>query len=132
MSSPCPNDGNDRRAALHAHRMQKCVVCNFLTWSKLIKQTLTGLRKIEIFIYVGGMVTIPAPDAPWIARLLEMQYGTNGLREFKIKVLPGPFWMVAANPPDGYLASVARLDSLLQSMIKKGAENHRNIEQGFS
>lgn len=56
-SSPCPNGGNDRRAALHAHRMQKCAICNLLTWSKLIKETLNGLRTIEAFLpwrYVFG------------------------------------------------------------------------------
>ena len=128
MSSPCSNGGNDQRAALHAHRMQKCAVCNLITWSKLIKQTLTGLRKIEAFIYLGGTFTMPAPNAPWIDRLLEMQYGTSGLRELKINVLPGP-WMNLTNPPDGFLANAARLDSLLQSMIKKGSENYGHRKQ---
>ena len=131
MSNLCPNDGNDRRAALHAHRMQKCAICNLLTWSKLIKQTLTGLRTIEAFIYLGGTFTMPAPNALWIARLLEMQYGTNGLRELKINVLPGP-WITLANPPDGFFANVARFDSLLQNMIKKGAEKYRHTNQDIT
>ncbi len=70
---------------------------------------------------------MPATNAPWIAHLLEMQHGTNGLREIKINVLPGP-WMTS-NPPDSFLANAARLDSLLQNMIKKGAENYRNRKQ---
>lgn len=127
ISSPCPNGGNDRRAALHAHRMQKCAACNLFAWSKLIQQALKGLRKIEAFIYLGGTFTMPATNAPWIAHLLEMQHGTNGLREIKINVLPGP-WMTS-NPPDSFLANAARLDSLLQNMIKKGAENYRNRKQ---
>ena len=128
MSSPCLNDGNDRRATLHVHRMQKCAICNLLTWSKLIKQTLTGLQKIEAFIYLGGTFTMPAPNAPWIVHLLEMQHGTNGLRELQIRVLPG-FWTTLENPPDGVSAHVARLDLLLQNMVRKGAENYGRIKQ---
>ena len=128
MSSLCPSGGNDRRAALHVHRMQKCAFCNLLTWSKLIKRTLKGLRTIEAFIYLGGTFTIPAPNAPWITTLLDMQSGTNGLRELKINVLPGP-WISSTNPPVGLLADAARLDSLLQSMIKKGVENYRHRKQ---
>ncbi len=131
MSSPCLNDGNDRRAALHVHRMQKCAICNLHIWSRMIKQTLIGLRTIEAFIYLGGTFTMPTPNAPWIARLLELQHGKNGLREIKIKVLPGP-WMALANPPDGFLANVARFDSLLQTMVKKGAENHGHIKQDIA
>ena len=123
VSSPCLNDGNDRRAALHVHRMQKCAMCNLLTWSKLIKQTLTGLRKIETFIYLGGSFTMPAHNAPWVARLLEMQYGTNGLRQLQINVLPGPL-STLADPSEAFLANVARFDSLLQDMVRKGAEDY--------
>ena len=132
MSSPCPSDGNDRRAALHAHRMQKCAACNLLTWSNLIKHTLKGLRTIEVFIYLGSTVTMPASNAPWLARLLEMQCGTNGLRELKINVLPGPWISPTTPPPDGFLANAARLDSLLKSMIKKGAENYRYRKQDIT
>ena len=123
MSSRCLNDGNDRRAALHVHRMQKCAICNLVSWSKLIKDALQGLRTIEAFIYIGGTFTMPAPNASWIARLLELQYGTNGMREVKTKILPGP-WMTSTNPPDGFYANAARLDSLLQNMIKQGAEKY--------
>lgn len=131
MSSPCLSGGNDRRAALHAHRMQKCTACNVLTWSKLIKQILKGLRTIEAFIYLGITSTIPALDAPWIERLFEMQYGANGMRELKINVLPDP-WMTLTNPPDSFLANAARLDSLLQGMIKKGAEDYSRRKQDIT
>ena len=131
IAALCSNGGNDRRAALHAHRMQKCAACNLLTWSKLLKQTLTGLRKIEAFVYLGNTFTVPAPNAPWIVRLLELQCGTNGLRDLKINVLPGP-WMSLTNAPDGFLANIAQFDSLLQSMIKKGAENYSHIKQDIT
>lgn len=111
--------------------MQKCAACNLLTWSELIKQNLKGLRTIEAFIYLKGTFTMPAPNAPWIARLFEMQYGTNGLRELKITVLPS-FWMSLTNPPADFLAFAAPLDSLLQSMIKKGAENYRHRKQDIT
>ena len=71
---------------------------------------------------------MPVPNAPWIAGLLEMQYGTNGLRDIRINVLPGPC-MHLTNPADSFLANAARLDSLLQSMIEKGAENFRYRER---
>lgn len=74
---------------------------------------------------------MPAPDSSWIARLLEMQHGTNGLRELKIKVLPGP-WLTLANPPNGFLTNVDQFDLLLQTMIKKGAEKHGHVEQDIS
>ena len=123
MSSPCRSVGGDRRTALHAHRMQKCPACNLLAWSELIKETLKGLRIIEAFIYLGGPFTMPTPNAPWIERLLDMQYGMNGLRELKINVLPKP-WMTLMDPP----VDTARLDSMLQGMIKKGAENYMHRE----
>lgn len=69
MSSPCPDGDISRLADLHAHRMQKCTACNLLTWSRLIKQTLKGLRTIEAFIYLEGTFTMPASNAPWIASL---------------------------------------------------------------
>lgn len=122
ISLLCASEGNDRRAALHAHRMHRCAACNLYTWSKLIKQNLKGLRKIELFIYLGETFQMPAPDAPWIASLLEWQYGANGLREIKINILPVP--CMTANPVR-YLANAPRLDSLLQSLIKKGAEKHK-------
>ena len=124
MSSPCRSVGGDRRAALHAHRMQKCHACNLLAWSELIKETLKGLRIIEVFIYLGGPFTMPTPNAPWIERLLDLQYGINGLRELKVKVLPKP-WMALMDPP----ADTARLNSMLQGMIKKGAENYVHRKQ---
>ena len=65
---------------------------------------------------------MPASDAPWVAHLLEMQHGANGLRELKITVLPGPL-MAYFIPTDVFHATVARFDSLLQHMIKKGAEH---------
>lgn len=71
---------------------------------------------------------MPAPNAPWIAGLLEMQYGVNGFRKLKTNVLPRP-WMTLTNPPDDFLANAARLDALLQSMIKEGSENYRYIKQ---
>ena len=71
---------------------------------------------------------MPAPNAPWIAHLLEMQYGANGLREIKFKILPGPL-MTMANPPDSFVAEVARFDLLLQNMIKDGAEEYRRAQQ---
>lgn len=57
-----------------------------------------------------------------------MQYGANGLRELKINVLPEPL-MTQTILPDDYIANAARLDSLLQGMIKKGAEESRQIKQ---
>lgn len=127
ISSHCPTYGNDRRAAIHTHRMQECAACNLLTWSRLIKQTLKGLRTIEAFIYIGDTLLMPAPNTPWIARLLELQYGANGLRELKTNILPVP--CMTTNPANGFLANSARLDSLLKSMIRKGAENYRHENQ---
>ena len=74
---------------------------------------------------------VSAPNAPWIVRLLELQCGSNGLRDLKINVLPGP-WMSLTNAPDGFLANIAQFDSLLQSMIKKGAENYSHIKQDIT
>ena len=74
---------------------------------------------------------MPAPNAAWIVRLLELQCGTNGLRDLKINVLPGP-WMSLVNAPDGFLTNIAQFDSLLQSMIKKGAENYSHIKQDIT
>ena len=131
VSRLCPNRGRDRRAALHVHRIQQCAACNLLKWSRLIKQTLTGLRSIEAFIYVGTELTMPASDAPWIFHLLEMQHGANGLRELNIRVLPGPL-SAHADPTDTFLATVARFDSLLQHMVKKGAEANRHIQKDIA
>ena len=123
--SRCPNGQRDRQAALHVHRMQQCAVCNLLKWSKLIQQMMTGLRSIEAFVYVWTALEMPASDDPWIAHLLEMQHGANGLRELKIRVVPGPLLGGMDYNPG---AEIARFDSLLQRMIKKGAETDGHIQ----
>ena len=129
MSSLCRSDEGDRRAALHAHRMQKCHACNLLAWSELIKENLKGLRIIEVFIYLGGPFTVPTPNTPWIERLLDLQYGINGLRELKVKVLPKP-WMAMLDPPtDTARLNSMLLNSMLQGMIKKGVDNYMHREQ---
>lgn len=97
----------------------------------MIKQNLTGLRSIEAFIYLGGTFTIPTPNTPWAAQLLEMQHGANGLRELKINVLHGP-WMAFTNPPDGFVANVARFDLMLQNMIRKGAKKNKHVAQDIT
>ena len=128
---PCPNGERDQRAALHVHRMQQCADCNFLKWSRLVQQTLTGLRSIEVFVYVWTGLPRLASDAPWIANLLEMQHGANGLRELKIRVVPGP--LVARLDLDcSRLADAARFESLLQHMIKKGAETDRHTQKDIA
>lgn len=92
---------------------------------------MTGLRSIEAFIYLEGTFTVPTRNTPWLAQLLEMQNGMNGLRELKINVLPGP-WMAFTDPPDGFIANVARFDSLLQNMIRKGAKKNKHIMQDIA
>lgn len=70
---------------------------------------------------------MPAPNDPWIARLLEMQSGANGLRELKIRILPVP--CMTSNPAINFLGNAARLNSLLKSMIEKGDETYRHENQ---
>lgn len=53
------------------------------------------------------------------------------MRELKINVLPGP-WMAFTDPPDGFIANVARFDSLLQNMIRKGAKKNKHIMQDIA
>lgn len=133
-TSPCPNGERDQRAALHVHRMQQCAACNLLKWSRLIQQTLTGLQSIEVFVYVWtGLPRLArlASDAPWIAHLLAMQHGANGLRELKIRVVPGPL-VAHLECLDGRDEDTVRFVSLLQHMIKKGAETDRHIQKDIA
>ena len=127
-TSPCPNGERDQRAALHVHRMQECADCNFLKWSRLIQRTLTGLRSIEVFVYVWTGFPMLASDAPWLAHFLKMRHGANGLRELKIRVVPGPL-VAHLDNSESHLATIARFDSRLQHMIKKIAETDRHIQK---
>lgn len=66
---------------------------------------------------------MPAPDNPWIARLLEMRCGANRLRKLEIKILPVP--CMTSHTAIEFLENAARLNSLLKSVIEKGDETHR-------
>ena len=70
---------------------------------------------------------MPASNDPWIARLLEMQSGANGVRELTVKILPVP--CMTSHPAVIFLGNAARLNSLLKSVIEKGKETYRHENQ---
>lgn len=72
--------------AKYLHRIQQCTFCNLTTWLRMIQQLMTGLRLIEVFLYLDKKMPVPRLGQPWIVNLLALQSGPNGLRSMKLKV----------------------------------------------
>lgn len=64
---------------------------------------------------------MPNVGEAWITWLFKFQQGANGLRDLKFQLLPGP-WMSPSHPQETYAANAARLNTLLEDMLKQGTE----------
>lgn len=77
----------------YIHRMGQCTFCNLTAWLKLIHRHLTGLRSIEVFLYLDKKMPVPQMGQSWVVDLLKLQKGPAGphgeegrLRTMQVKV----------------------------------------------
>lgn len=71
----------------YLHRVGQCSFCNLSAWLKLINKQLTGLRSVEMFMYLDKNYAIPSLGHSWIVDLLKLQKCPDGsLRKFQITV----------------------------------------------
>lgn len=125
---PCCGSGTP--AAERRHRFQKCALCNTSLWLDLIKKRMTGLRTVELFLYLSfHSMRLPTLDDPWIARLFGLQIGKNGLRDLKIHVCPNfesPFaFQQSMTAYRGNMETATRLNEMFQKRIDEGVEQYQ-------
>ena len=86
MSRPQPPASSISR---YIHRVGQCTFCNLTAWLKLIHHHLTGLRSIEVFLYLDKKMPVPQMGQSWVVDLLKLQKGPGPegrLRTMQVKV----------------------------------------------
>ena len=72
--------------AKYVHKVGQCAFCNLARWLRQIQINMTGLRHIEIFMYLDKKMPVPSLGQSWIQDLLALQSGPDCLRKMKVKV----------------------------------------------
>ena len=110
--------------AKYCHQVGECTFCNPIQWLNGIKRYMTGLQRIEIYMFMEKKQPLITMGDSWIARMLDLQIGPNGLREMKIEVSPKEEDQFDVSPSTEaeYVKKVKRLDELLQQRLAKGIE----------
>lgn len=114
--------------AQYIHNMGRCAFCNPLHWFNEIKRTMTGLQEIQVFIFLKKDQRIPELGKLWLARLLDLQIGVNGLRAMKIDVSP----CLAAEDlgrdllldEEEYITKVEKFRDQLEQRLKRGIDRY--------
>ena len=71
----------------YIHRVGQCTFCNLTAWLKLIQKHMTGLRSVEVFLYLDKKMAVPQIGQSWVVDLLKLQKGPHGnLRTMQVKV----------------------------------------------
>ncbi len=71
----------------YTHRIGQCSFCNLSAWLKQIHKHLTGLRSVEMFMYLDKNMGVPSLGHSWIVDLLKLQRSPDGgLRKLQITV----------------------------------------------
>lgn len=117
--SPCRSG---TAAARREHRLQQCAFCNTNLWLDLVKKLMTGLKTVELlmYLYSGTTTRLPTLGDPWIVRLFSLQVGGNGLRGLTIRV----YRREVREWGDTNVVSTAQLDRCLQDKIRGGVERY--------
>ena len=115
--------------AKYWHQVGECTFCNPIHWINEIKRHMTGLKKIDIFMFMEKKQPLLTMGDTWIARMLDLQIGPNGLREMKIHVVPKDDDDVSPLSESEYSKKVKRLDEHLQQSLKKGIERYAESQR---
>lgn len=95
----------------------------------MIKKRMTGLRTVELFLYLEFYRTrLPTLGDPWITRLFSLQTDQNGLRDLKIHVYPNdeiPLGMYGSSYSDENMELAKTFDAGLQKRVKEGIEKYQ-------
>ena len=115
--------------ARYSHQVGECTFCNPIHWINEIKKYMSGLKKIEIYMFLEKKQPLLTMGDTWIARMLDLQIGPNGLREMKIHVSPGDNDHVNPLSEAEYLKKAKRLDEQLQQSLKRGIERYAETQR---
>lgn len=84
MSRPQPPGSSQSR---YIHRVGQCAFCNLTAWLKMIQKHMTGLRSVEVFLYLDKKMAVPQMGQSWVVDLLKLQKAPDGrLRTMQVKV----------------------------------------------
>ena len=110
------------------HKMGQCAFCNPIHWFNGINKYMTGLKDIHVHIFMRKDQRIPDMGKTWIARMLDLQTGPNGLRKMRVEVTPS---FVSESPDrdllsdeEEYMTKAGKFQEQLQQCLKKEVERH--------
>lgn len=78
------------------HISEHCAPCNMERWLTLIRKELTGLRKIDVFLYLDLArfdrfgTALNHVRQPWVHLFLALQHSPHGLRELQAHIRACP------------------------------------------
>ena len=112
--------------AKYCHQVGQCTFCNPIQWLNGIKRYMTGLKRIEVYMFMEKKQPLITMGDAWVARMLDLQIGPNGLREMKIDVSPKEedHFDVSPSTEAEYVKKVKRLDELMQQRLERGIERY--------
>ena len=111
------------------HRIGQCAFCNPIQWFNGFKQYMTGLEHIHVLIFLKKDQRIPGLSETWIARMLDLQTGPNGIRRMTVDVKPD-----VPNDDSGgdltddeeeYATQVRQFKEQLQKRLKREVDRYR-------
>jgi len=116
-----------RSTARYHHRVGQCTFCNVNHWLSAIKKYMTGLRSVEMYIFLEKKHQMVSLGEPWIIKLFALQFGRNGQRDFQIHVFPkGEVSELSTDA--AWVLKVRMLDKQLQQKIVTEVELHRTMK----
>ncbi|KAL9124899.1 MAG: hypothetical protein Q9217_005827 [Psora testacea] len=111
--------------ARYWHRVGECTFCNPIHWLDGIKKYMTGLKSVEMYIYLERKQQMSLMGDAWVARLFDLQVGPNGLRQMKIHVSPKKgMFQYELTGEEAFSKKVQRLDEMLQQRLKENIKKY--------
>ena len=122
--------------ARFTHAMGQCSFCNPIHWFNGIRKYMTGLKQIRVHILIRKDQRIPELGKTWIARMLDLQTGPEGLRNMQVDVTPS---FLTKDPDrdllldeEEFLTKAQKFRDQLQQRLKKQVERYVASHQGDS
>ncbi|KAL9098831.1 MAG: hypothetical protein Q9163_005574 [Psora crenata] len=124
INKPNPRSHVGCSTARYWHQVGECTFCNPLHWLDGIKKYLTGLKRLEVYIYLEKKHQIPSMGDGWVARLFDLQVGPNGLRNMKLYIAPITQNFDNSSDDAAFIRKLNRLEDLLQQRLRKNIEDY--------
>ena len=119
--------------ARFSHKIGECKWCNPIQWVNGIKKYMVNLKTVETFFFLKKEQRVPSMGDTFIARLFDLQVGSNGLRHMKIDVSPkdadDEFSIIALIDEEDYVKRVKRFNERMQRKLKEGIDRYNACER---